>query len=61
MTTSETSSRYMRDLDVAAHFQCGRSTVWRWVKQGLLPEPVRIGGATRWLRADIEAAFNKAA
>lgn len=47
--------------DVAAHLTIGVATVWRQVKAGNLPAPVRIGGATRWRRAEIEATFNKAA
>lgn len=44
--------------DVAAHFGCGVSTVWRWHQSGVLPKAVRIGGLTRWRRADIEAVLN---
>ena len=31
------------------------STVWRRVKDGLLPKPIKFGGMTRWSRAEIEA------
>ena len=46
---------YLSVRDVAAHFGCGVSTVWRLVKQGTFPTPVKIGGMTRWRRADIDA------
>lgn len=41
--------------DVAAQLSLGVSTIWRQVKRGNLPAPIRIGGSTRWRRADIEA------
>jgi excisionase family DNA binding protein len=41
--------------DVAARLSIGVSTLWRQVKRGNLPAPIRIGGSTRWRRADIEA------
>jgi predicted DNA-binding transcriptional regulator AlpA len=31
----------------------GRSTFWRNVSAGVLPQPVRIGGLTRWRIADL--------
>jgi excisionase family DNA binding protein len=40
--------------EVAALLGIHRSTVWRWIDQGLLPPPRRIGGRTLWLRADVE-------
>lgn len=45
----------MTALEVAQYFNCNVSTVWRWLKQGILPKPVRIAGTTRWRRAEIEA------
>lgn len=44
--------------DVATHFGCGVSTVWRWHQNGVLPKAIRIGGLTRWRRAEIEALTN---
>lgn len=43
--------------DVAEMLGLGISTIWRQVRRGTLPQPVRIGGSTRWRRADIEALF----
>ena len=39
--------------EVAALLGIHRSTVWRWLEQGLVPRPRRIGGRTLWSRADI--------
>ncbi len=36
------------------------STVWRRVKDGLLPKPIKFGGMTRWSRAEIEAVIEAA-
>lgn len=40
---------------LAVHYQVGVSTIWRWHKDGKFVAPIRIGGTTRWRRADIEA------
>jgi len=31
----------------------GRSTLWREVKAGQLPAPVKIAGSTRWRRGEL--------
>jgi len=40
---------------VAAILGIGVSTVWRAASKGDIPKPIKIGGSTRWRRADIEA------
>ena len=46
---------YVRDTDLAARYSISRSTVWRWVKKGLLPAPIQLSEAcTRWRLDDIE-------
>lgn len=40
---------------VAALLNIGTSSVWRHVRNGTLPKPVRIVGTTRWRRADLLA------
>ena len=40
--------------EVAALLGSGVATVWRQVKAGNLPQPFRIGGATRWRKAEID-------
>ena len=34
------------------------STVWRNVKSGRFPTPIKVCGSTRWRRADIEALIS---
>ncbi|WP_374646663.1 helix-turn-helix transcriptional regulator [Tabrizicola sp.] len=48
-------SGLMTSREVAGHFNCNVSTVWRWLRQGILPKPVKIAGSTRWRREEIEA------
>jgi predicted DNA-binding transcriptional regulator AlpA len=57
----DTSRDYMTVKDVAAHLTVSTATIWRQVQTGTLPRPVKIGAATRWRRAEIEAALTKAA
>jgi excisionase family DNA binding protein len=45
---------WLPDVAVAALLGVHRSTIWRWLDQGLIPQPRRVGGRTRWVRAEIE-------
>ncbi len=38
----------------------GRSTFWREVGKGTLPQPVKIGGLTRWRVADLQRVADPA-
>jgi prophage regulatory protein len=56
----------MRSIDklhtvnqVAATFGVAPSSIWRWVKQGVLPEPVKVGGRTRWVEAEIRPVIER--
>lgn len=42
---------------VAAHLKCSKRTVYRYVKQGRLPKPKRVGRRLKWLRGEIERAY----
>ena len=50
----------IRDEEVAKRLSCGKSTVWRWASEGIIPKPIKIGGASRWRRSEIDAAINSA-
>ncbi len=42
-------SAYVRIGAVAALYSVSTATVWRWVKSGRLPEPVKLSpGVTAW-------------
>ena len=45
----------LSDIEVAALMSVSRNTIWRWVRnlEGF-PQPVKIGGVTRWRKADLD-------
>lgn len=45
---SKQPKQYGNVKAVAEALCCHPSTVWRMVKRGQLPEPVKIGNLTRW-------------
>jgi len=47
--------QYLSDRSVAERYEISRATVWRWVSEGRLPQPVKLsGGSTRWLLSSLE-------
>jgi hypothetical protein len=40
---------------VAAHEACSGSTIWRRIRLGVFPKPVKQGGITAWRVGDIRA------
>jgi len=50
---STTEKLLIADREAAAMLGMGRSTLWREVKNGRAPAPVRIGGLTRWRVEDL--------
>lgn len=42
--------------EAALMLSMGKSTFWRGVKQGNLPQPVKISGLTRWRVLDLQRA-----
>ena len=55
MSKMPVPKEWMTTDDLVTHFSCSRSTIWRWVKGGVIPAPRRLGGLNRWRRAEIEA------
>lgn len=49
----------MTDRAAAEFLGLGRATFWRRVNDGTFPQPVRIGGATRWRRDELVAAVER--
>ncbi|MGZ9713924.1 helix-turn-helix transcriptional regulator [Glaciimonas sp. GNP009] len=41
-------------LESANYLSIGVSTLWRYAKDKRAPSPVKIGGATRWRRSDLD-------
>lgn len=49
------------DKQAAEMLSIGRSTFWREVKAGNLPQPVKIGGVTRWRLSDLRRCVEQPA
>jgi len=60
MTTYNEAPALLDVKAVAALFQSSPATIWRRVNDGTLPQPVRIGGMTRWARDEIDAVIDRA-
>ena len=40
--------KLITDAEMAEIIGCGRSTIWKWVSDGIIPKPLKIGGMSRW-------------
>jgi prophage regulatory protein len=50
---------YLRDTEAAHRYGISRPTIWRWVKNGKFPKPIKLStGSTRWRLADLESWEN---
>lgn len=46
----------------AAHtLRVHRSTVYKLIKQGLLPAPIKVGAKSYWLQSDIDTLIQRGA
>ena len=46
---------FLSDKQVAERYNVNRASVWRWVKNGFFPEPLKLTpGCTRWALAELE-------
>jgi predicted DNA-binding transcriptional regulator AlpA len=46
--------------DIMSMFGISRATVWRWIKDGTLPAPIKMGARLNvWRVADIDAFVSK--
>ncbi|MGP9509325.1 MULTISPECIES: helix-turn-helix transcriptional regulator [Halomonas] len=53
MNTAE-ENRFLSDLDVCKRYKISRSTLWRWIKNGHISAPLRIGPrAVRWSLSEL--------
>lgn len=54
--------KYLSAKQVAEMFSISRVTVWRWVRSGRLPTPIKLSpSCSRWRIADLEALERKSA
>ena len=50
-----TENIYLSVTQLARRYSVDRSTIWRWVQDGILPQPFRISDqCTRWRLDEIE-------
>jgi hypothetical protein len=45
---------FMDLATLAEHICCGESTIEKWVKEGILPEPRKVGGKRLWRWKEVE-------
>ncbi len=51
-----TDNVYVSVTQLARRYSVDRSTVWRWVQRGTLPQPQKLSEqCSRWKLSDIEA------
>jgi predicted DNA-binding transcriptional regulator AlpA len=50
----------LTDKDVAKQIRASVATVWRRVKDGTLPKPIKIGTLSRFPQSDILACIEQA-
>lgn len=48
---------YCSRATLAAELDISESTVDAWVQRGILPKPVRVGGAVRWSWSQVNASL----
>ncbi len=39
---------YVTVKQLAERYNATERSIWRWAQTGVLPQPTKIGGATRW-------------
>lgn len=48
-----------RPSELAQALGVSRTTLWRLVKSGALPQPLRLGGAVLWCTDDVRDALRR--
>jgi len=46
--------KLLRAAEVAEMVGCSASTIWRWTSEREFPQPIRLGGSTRWVSTEVE-------
>ena len=50
------ADQFVSDLFLAERYSVHRVTIWRWVREGRFPAPVKLTpGCSRWRMAEVEA------
>ena len=55
-TLTRTSSAFLREAQLVPHMiPVSPATLWRWVREGVFPKPVRLSSrVTAWRAEDVE-------
>jgi len=53
-------TRHYRAHELAEQLGVARGTIWRWVREGRLPKPIKLtAGTSVWKADDVAAALSK--
>ena len=50
----------LKDREGAALVGCSVPTFWRWVANGTLTKPIKLGGMSRWPQSELLAFIERA-
>ncbi len=50
-------SANVRQPVVEGLYSCSATTVWRWVRAGIIPKPRKLGGITTWNVGELRGAL----
>ena len=45
---------YLSMKKVCARYDVTRDTIYKWMRDGKFPQPVKVNGATRWREEDLK-------
>ncbi len=59
MQTINSTDRAYSTKELCSIFQIHKSTVRRWVLDGTLPPPIKIGRSTRFIKSEVDQVINQ--
>ena len=51
--------KHYRGRDIQEMFGIGQSTMYEYIQQGILPQPIKLGRTSIWLKSEIDEVVNK--
>lgn len=54
------SPEFLKIGDITAMLRCSHVTIYREIKRGRFPKPLKLGSASRWRASDIQEWIDKA-